>query len=194
MAEKSLSGYSYADYLALEQNPEVKYEFHDGLITAMAGGTLKHGQITSNINRALGNSLAELDKPCITYSSDVKVRISPTNRTFYPDLSVVCEEPETSEIDKHAIANPQLLIEVLSKNTAAFDRGAKFTHYRQLPSLREYVLISQDEIMVDTYYRTDDGTWEIESYQSLDQLVILKSLGVEVEMKEVYRMVEMSED
>lgn len=193
MAEKSSSGSSYAHYLELEQNPEVKYEFHDGLITAMAGGTLKHGQITSNVNRALGNSLAEQDKPCITYSSDVKVRISSTNRTFYPDLSVVCEQPETSEIDQHAITNPQLLIEVLSKNTAAFDRGAKFTHYRQLPSLREYVLISQDEIMVDTYYRTDDGTWEIESYQSIKQLVILKSLGVEVEMEEVYRLVEMED-
>lgn len=83
MAEKALPAYSYADYLVLEQNPEVKYEFHDGLIIAMAGGTLKHGQITSNINRALGNSLAEQDKPCITYSSDVKVRISSTKRICF---------------------------------------------------------------------------------------------------------------
>ncbi len=193
MAEKSSSGSSYTHYLDLEQNPEVKYEFHDGLITAMAGGTLKHGQITSNVNRSLGNAIDGSKKSCIVYSSDVKVRISSTNRTFYPDLSVICEKPETSDLDKHALTNPQLLIEVLSKNTAAFDRGAKFTHYRQLPSLREYVLISQDEIMVDTYYRTQNGTWEIESYQSLDQFVILKSLGVEVEMEEVYRLVEMED-
>lgn len=193
MVEKSVSRSSYADYLELEQNPEVKYEFYDGLITAIAGGTLKHGQITSNVNRSLGNAIDDLKTPCIVYSSDVKVRISTTNRTFYPDLSVICDKPETSDLDQHALTNPQLLIEVLSKNTAVFDRGAKFTHYRQLTSLREYVLIGQDEIMVDTYYRTDNGTWEIESYQSLDQAVILKSLGVEVEMKEVYRMVEMEE-
>ena len=191
MAETSLSGYSYADYLALEQDGDVKYEFHDGFITAMAGGTPRHGQLTSNINRALGNSLVNQDKPCIVFSSDVKVRISSTNRTFYPDLSVVCDTPETSQVDQHAIINPQLLVEVLSNNTAAFDRGAKFTHYRQLVSLREYVLISQDEIMVDTYYRTDNGTWEIESYQSLENVVVLKSVGVEVAMTDIYRKVEM---
>lgn len=111
MAKKALPAYSYADYLALEQNPEVKYEFHDGLITAMAGGALKHAQISANTIWALNDTLRRNGKGCTVFSSDARVRIKESNRAFYPDITFVCDPIELSEDDQHTITNPQLLIE-----------------------------------------------------------------------------------
>lgn len=189
MGQKALSGYTYEDYLALEKQSDGKYEFHDGFIVAMAGGSPEHGQIGMNFCRAIGNELEKKGKACITYSSDVKIRIEASHRTYYPDASVVCEKPEKSQHDPLAITNPVLILEVLSESTAAFDRGSKFSHYRTLPSLKEYVLISQTEAMVDTYYRTDDGTWEIRTIIGREEMVQLKSLDCEIRMADIYRLV-----
>ena len=189
MGEKALSVYSYEAYLALEAESDTKYEYHDGMITAMAGGSPEHGQIAVNFTRFAGNALSMNNKPCIIYSSDVKVHISTTKRTFYPDASIVCEKPAKSDKDPHAITNPLLILEVLSESTMAFDRGAKFAHYRNIPSLKEYVLVSQNEAMVDTYYRTEDGTWEITTIIGLDKTVLLKSIGCEISMADIYLLV-----
>lgn len=190
MGQKAISTYSYQEYLEIEKNSDQKWEFHDGFITAMAGGTPEHGQISLNILRAVGNALESAQKPCITYSSDVRVHIEASRRSFYPDGSVVCDKPERSPIDKNALVNPILIIEVLSETTAEMDRGTKFTHYRKIPTLREYVLVSQTEAKVDTYYRLENGTWEIHTIEGLDTIVKLKSLGLDVPMKAIYRMVE----
>lgn len=189
MAEKALSGYTYEAYLALEAESETKYEFHDGFIVAFAGASPEHGQIAVNFSRATGNALEAAEKDCIIYNSHVKVHISATHRTFYPDASIVCEKPEKSEPDPQAITNPVLILEVLSDKTEAFDRGGKFSHYRKLKSLREYVLISQKEALVDTYFRTESGFWEIKTTTGLDKTVILKSIGCEIAMAEIYRLV-----
>lgn len=149
---------TYQAYLALEAESETKYEFHDGMITAMAGGTLEHGQIAVNFTTEAGIGLKSNKRPCIIYSSDVKVHIASSRRTYYPDASIVCGQPIRSDQDAHAITNPILILEVLSDSTASFDRGPKFSHYRQIDSLKEYVIISQTEAMVDTYFRTEDGT------------------------------------
>ncbi len=187
--EPSISTYSYEAYLALEAKSETKYEFRDGFIVAMAGGTPAHGLIAANITRALGNAIISTNKPCSPYSSDVKIHIEATNRTFYPDLSIVCGKAIPSEKDHHALINPILIVEVLSERTVAFDRGAKFSHYRQIPSLKEYVLISQDEPILDTFYRTEDGTWEINTIQEMSEKVLFKSISCEVAMSDIYRMV-----
>jgi Uma2 family endonuclease len=103
---------------------------------------------------------------------------------------MVCGPDQRSEKDPRALANPSLILEILSDSTEAKDRGMKFRHYRQLPSLREYVLISQTEAAVDTYYRTDNGTWEIESILGLDQSVLLKSIGGTLALADIYRNVD----
>ena len=113
MGEKALSNYSFDAYLALEAESETKYEFHDGMITAMAGGTPEHGQIAMNFGRGVGNSIVEKGKTCIVYSSDVKVHIASSKRIFYPDASIVCEKPVKSDTDPHAITNPISIVEVL---------------------------------------------------------------------------------
>jgi len=184
MGEKAVSTYTYEAYLAVEAESELKYEFHNGMITAMAGGTPEHGIIASNFMRTLPEF-----KSCTIFPSDVKIHIPLTNRTIYPDASVVCGDYLKSEKDKNAIINPILILEVLSASTVAFDRGEKFTHSRQIPSLREYVLISQDEAVVDTYYRTDDGTWEIQTISGLSEKVMLKSIDCKIAMGDIYRLV-----
>ncbi len=189
MGEKALSTYTYEEYLAIEASSELKHEYHDGFITFMAGGTLAHGQIAMNMGRQLGNVLESKNRNCITYSSDVKVHIASSSRTYYPGISVVCEKPQTSEKDSHALTNPILIVEVLSESTADFDRGEKFAHYRQLPSLREYMLISQISPMVDIFFRTDDGTWDIHTYTELSEFIHLQSLECEIPMKDIYRLV-----
>lgn len=189
MAEKALSNHTYEDYLALEAESDIKYEFHDGFIVAMAGGSPEHGLIAGNFISTVNGALSRGAKSCATFTSDVKVLIGATNRTYYPDASIVCGPYQRSPKDPNALTNPILILEVLSESKMAFDRGAKFAHYRQIPSLREYVLISQTEAMVDTYYRTDDGTWEIQTITGLSATVVLKSLQCEVQMAEIYRLV-----
>ncbi|MEM6801710.1 MAG: Uma2 family endonuclease [Bacteroidota bacterium] len=183
MGEKAISIYTYEAYLAVEAESELKYEFHDGMITAMAGGTPEHGIIASNFIQ----SLPKFDS-CTIFSSDVKIHIQSSNRTFYPDASIVCGDYQRSEKDKNALVNPILILEVLSESTAAFDRGAKFSNYRKISSLREYVLISQDEAMVDTYFRTESGLWEIKTILGLETEVELKSVNCKISMRDIYRM------
>lgn len=175
--------------MSLEVNPDVKYEFHDGYIVAMAGGSPEHALIAGNFIGTVNGELRKKEQDCSVFSSDLKIRIESTNRTFYPDASVVCGGFVRSEKDPHAITNPTLILEVLSESTLAFDRGSKFAHYRQLPSLQEYVLISQDQVEVDTYYRAQSGLWEIQTLTKLDEVLYLKSLGCQIPLQGIYRMV-----
>ncbi|MDX2284517.1 MAG: Uma2 family endonuclease [Bacteroidia bacterium] len=191
MKPEVLHHQTYETYLALTAQGTEKYEFHDGMITAMAGGSLEHGQIAMNAGIALGSALLRAGASCILFSSDVKIWIGQTRRSYYPDLSVTCDPPERSEQDPHALTNPVLILEVLSESTEAFDRCSKFNHYRELPSLREYVLLSQSAAQADLYYRTHAGgsAWEISSAEGLASEVHLKSLRIRVPMRELYRLV-----
>lgn len=132
----------------------------------------------------------EIDSSCRPFSSDAKIRVDKTNHTFYPDLSVVCGPIETSEKDSNALINSIFIVEVLSESSSDYDRGAKFAHYRQIPSCREYLLVSQNEVQVDVFYRTEEGTWEINTVSDLDQLILLKSLGGSIQVSDIYRRVE----
>ncbi len=189
MGEKALSTYTLSDYREMEARAETKHEFHDGYISAMAGGTPEHSLISMNVGRSIGNELQLKGKLCFVYGSDARIHISATQRIYYPDVSVVCGKTEKSEQDPQAIVNPILIVEVLSESTSAFDRGAKFTHYRQISTLREYVLLSQTEAMVDTFYRTEDGTWEIHSIIEISDRLHLKSIDCEISMADIYRLV-----
>ncbi|MEL6628825.1 MAG: Uma2 family endonuclease [Bacteroidota bacterium] len=189
MAEKSLSQSTYEAYLVLEAESNTKYEYHNGFIVAMAGGTPAHSQIGANVNWAVTNALMENAQPCRVYNSDLKVRIESINRTYYPDASVGCDEPTFSEKDPQALTNPTIIFEVLSKSNEGFDRGTKFHHYRQLTSLKEYVLLSQTEPTVDVYFRKDLNLWETTTYQGMQDHVHLKSLDCTIPVQALYRMV-----
>lgn len=145
---------SYAEYLELSEQAEVKHEFIDGLVVAMAGHTIEHSRLVARVGYLLQRALE--GKPCNVFSSDGRVRIEATNRSTYPDVSVVCGPVQSAIDDPNGITNPVVLVEVLSDSTERDDRGAKFAHYRRLPSLREYVLVAQDAPQVEVFRREGD--------------------------------------
>jgi len=174
---------TYAEYLAAEETATGKHDFINGEVYAMAGGSLEHGALAAACARVLGQALDA--KPCRVFSSDSRVRVESTGASFYPDLSVVCGKLIAANEDAQSIANPLVLIEVLSESTEAYDRGAKAGHYRRIPSLREYVLISQNERRVEVQRLNEKGTWELHFYGPGEH-VELFSAGVRFSVDAVY--------
>lgn len=185
MEIKKLNNLSIQEYTAIEQKNDTKYEYHDGSIFAMAGGTLNHGLICGNIFGEIRTALRNKKSNCTPINSEVKLHIQSKNRFLYPDTMVVCGEIETSEDEPNAITNPTIIIEVLSKSTASYDRGDKFFFYRQITSLQAYILIEQDKPQIEIYKR-QDKLWGINRISDLDESLVIESLGIEIKMKEIY--------
>ena len=171
------------EYLARERRAETKSEYLDGEIFAMAGGSPQHNQISVNTSGELRQRLRDGD--CIVYSSDQRVKVSATGLYTYPDVTVVCSEPEFDDDKKDTLLNPIVLFEVLSPATEDYDRGGKFKYYRALPSLQEYVLVSQDRPLVEHYVRKQDQ-WIFTEIDSLQGTLVLPSLGCELPLAEIY--------
>jgi Uma2 family endonuclease len=149
--------YSFKEYGEIEDVSEVKHEYLAGQIYAMAGGTPEHAALAMAVGAQLGTALA--GGRCRVHSSDLKVRVLETGLCSYPDVSVVCGPRELDPESKTTLTNPTLLVEVTSKSTEEYDRGDKFDHYRQIPSLREYVLVSHREPAIEVRRRGVDGQW-----------------------------------
>ncbi len=189
--------YTFAEYYQIIQTSETKYEFVDGKlidIRAMAGGTLEHSGIAVNVIAELRMRLE--GKPCRPYNSDLAIRAIQMARYRYPDITVFCEKPEFEEDDRKKIValNPRVVIEILSPSTAGTDRGEKFGDYRAIESLQQYVLIAQDQPMVETYTRRDDGTWLIAYASGLDAIAKLHVIDVELPLRDVYAGVSFEDD
>lgn len=179
--------YTPAEYLALEEKAEYRSEYENGEIVAMAGGSLNHARITSNIDRSFGN---KLDKKCESFTTDVKVRVESYRKFYYPDVLVICDEPEFYKKRNDTIINPILIVEVLSDSTEAKDRGEKFAAYQTLETLQEYILVSQDKAKVEQLKRENDGTWKYQATIGLKSRVKFTSIEVELELNEIYQRVE----
>jgi Uma2 family endonuclease len=173
-----------AEYLALERRAEYRSQFYDGEIFAMAGASREHNLIAGNVSRELGNQLK--GRPCETYQTDMRVRVSETGLYTYPDVVVVCGEPQFEDDQVDTLLNPTLIVEVLSPTTEAYDRGDKFEQYRALPSLAEYVLIAQDRYRVERFARQPDGQWLFAAASRLDEAVHLTSIACRLPLSEVY--------
>ncbi|MEZ4776282.1 MAG: Uma2 family endonuclease [Bacteroidia bacterium] len=186
MGQKAILPTTLETYIEIEASLKERYEYYDGHILAMAGGTPEYGQLQVNTGTALNNALRAAGKPCRTFSSDVKVAIQSARRRFYPDLSVVCGPVERDHKETQAITNPVLVVEILSEGTESLDRGEKFWAYRQLPSLREYVLVSQHKVLIEVFSRTEDDTWRIQTLSESDQTVELPSLGIKLSVADIY--------
>ena len=174
---------SHADYLAAEALSDIRHEYLRGEVFAMAGGTPEHGALATAISAALVTALR--GRPCRVFNSDVRVRSRETGLTTYPDVSVVCGHLERDAEDQNAIVNPVLIVEVLSDSTEAYDRGEKAAHFRQLASLKEYVLLSQHEPRVELFRRNEAGRWEL--YEAVaGQEIELSSVGCTLAVDELY--------
>ena len=176
-----------AEYLRLERAATYRSEYFRGEIFAMAGGSPQHSRIKTNVVSLLNIRLK--GQPCETYDSDLRIKC-PTGLYTYPDASVICSELEFDDEQQDTVLNPTLLVEVLSKSTEAYDRGNKFDHYRTIPSLREYVLVSQDEPMIQRFLRNDDDTRTLIAVASLGQTIPLRSIGIDLPLSEVYERVD----
>ena len=174
---------SYSEYVVAEEASSLRHEFLNGGVFAMAGGTPEHGALAAAVMGELRTSLR--GKPCRVFSSDLRIRVLETNLATYPDASVVCGRLETAPDDSNAVVNPTLLVEVLSDSTEAYDRGAKAAHYRRIPTLREYVLIAQDEERIEGYRRNQRGGWELFEARS-GACLELESLGISLNVNSVY--------
>jgi Uma2 family endonuclease len=176
------------DYLALERKNEFKSEYFDGEIHAMTGASRRHNFIAGNVYATLRQVLR--DRPCDVYISDMRVGVPATNLYTYPDVAVVCGEPAFEDAEVDTLLNPTLLVEVLSKSTASYDRTAKFGHYRTLDSLAEYVLIAQDEYRVEQYTKQPDGRWLLTDIRGPEGVVELASVGLTLPLGAIYERVE----
>ncbi|MDI1479993.1 Uma2 family endonuclease [Polyangium sp. y55x31] len=184
MGEAARKLVTFAEYIAFEEKAETKHEYRNGEIVAMAGGTLEHASIAGNLAFLLGNQLQ--DRRCVVFSSDARVRVLATGLATYPDLSVVCGKLERDPQHKNTMANPVVLVEVLSPSTEHYDRGEKFDNYKQIPSLREYVLVASEERKIEVVRREVDGSWS--RHETVERgLAELTSIGCKLDLDEVYR-------
>ncbi len=182
--------YSFEEYLAFEEKSEVKHEFHNGKLIPEEEGTFNHSTIANAIGALLFNFLIATNKNCQVANSDMKVHVPVTNRGVYPDATVICEEPEFYLGKTSVITNPQVIVEVLSEETAEYDRTTKFENYCSIPSFREYVLVAQDRPFVEAFYLHDPETslWKISRASGLDASITLLSMDCTLNLKDIYRM------
>lgn len=183
----ALKRISTADYLALERNSELKSEFFDGEIFAMGGGSPTHSLIAANFVGEARQSLK--GKPCVVYTSDLRVKVSSTGLYTYPDATIVCGDLQFDDERRDTVTNPTVIVEVLSDSPEKYDRGRKSSHYRQIPSVREIILIAQDEAHVERYVRQPEGGWLLLEERDLNGSFNLSSLNVTIAMSELYRNV-----
>ncbi len=194
------------EYLKLEEENHQKYEYHDGYVYAMSGGSIPHSLIGGNIFGEIREKLK--GKSCKPINNDMKLWIEHKNKYFYPDCMVVCGKFELGKNHKDSITNPTLIIEVLSKSTEGYDRGDKFKEYRQIKSLAHYVLISQDKPQIEIFSRREDleredlemsendnntFLWKITTLEGVDKilsLVLSENEKIEIALKDIYEDVE----
>ena len=174
------------EYLTWERKSDTKHEYLGGEIIAMSGASRAHSLIVTNISGELYIQLK--GSTCEVHTNDMRVRTHPEISYFYPDIVVVCGEPHFEDNIFDTLLNPVVLVEVLSPSTERYDRGEKFDYYQQLTSLREYVLVSQDEVRVELHHR--QGTvWQPNEFRSLNDMLVLTSIECELPLADIYRRV-----
>jgi Uma2 family endonuclease len=173
------------EYLALERSSlDIKHEFFDGDVFAMVGAGINHNRININLAGELRNRFKADNSPCEVLSNAMRVKIE--NNYTYPDIVIFCGDAQFEDNKFDTLTNPVIIIEILSDSTEAFDRGDKFTYYRAIPALKEYILVSQKKYHVEQYIRSDNGKWEYRSYESPDQMLNMESVNCDVLLSEIY--------
>ena len=174
---------SVQEYFEIERQSDIRYEYVEGELIAMPGVSLSHNEITLNI--ALAAKIALRGRDCRVYAEAVRVRVSPTQYR-YPDVVAVCGERETDGENPPALLTPNLIVEVLSTSTEAKDKGEKFSEYKKMPTLTDYVLAAQDEIAVTHYVKQNARQWLITEHTELTDVLTFASLGVTLSLADIY--------
>lgn len=180
--------YSFNDWLKDERERLERTEYVAGEVFAMAGASMSHNLIVANVIRELGVEMKH--RPCRVFASDLKVRIDASDVGCYPDVLVLCDKPQFYDNRRDVVLNPQLIVEVLSKSTEAYDRGDKFAMYRSLPSLQAYLLVSQARIHVELYILNENRNWVLSDYTRFDEMIYIEPLDCLLNVAEVYDKVD----
>jgi Uma2 family endonuclease len=177
-----------AEYLARERTAEFKSEYYRGETFAMAGASREHNSVKENLIVELGIRLK--GSPCRSFSSDQRVKVSATGLYTYPDIAIVCGKAEYDPLDRDTLLNPVAIIEVLSPSTESYDRGAKFRQYQQLPSVNEYILVSQTEPLVERYVRGSNGDWAYTAIPGPAGELNFATVSARIPLADIYNGVE----
>ena len=188
MSSPAQKRYTAEEYLALERQAQYKSEYCAGEIFAMAGASRWHNLIVANVIGELRSQLKR--RPCTTYPSDMRVKISPTGLYTYPDVTVVCGEAQFEDTRQDTLLSPTLIVEVLSESAEAYDRGGKFAHYRKLPTLLDYVLITQTKPHIEHYIRQPDHRWLLEEAEDLHSTIHFPAIDCHLSLAEAYDKVD----
>jgi Uma2 family endonuclease len=173
------------EYLAQERRAIFKSEYLRGEVFAMAGASLEHNLIQLNMAAETRSQLKS--GPCRVVGTDMRVKVDITGLYTYPDIAILCDEPKLEDKEFDTLLNPRALVEVLSDSTEKYDRGDKFRHYRQIVSLQEYILVAQDQPLVERYVRQPDGSWLLTVFEGLSQIFAYSSVPAQVPLAEIYR-------
>ena len=177
-------------YLEIERAAEFKSEYFNGEMFAMAGAKEAHNLLAMNVGFALHPQLRS--RPCRIYANDIRVRVSATGLYTYPDVIAVCGDRRFLDDQRDTLLNPNLIVEVLSPTTEAYDRGRKFEHYKVIESFTEYLLISSDRVHVDLFRRQPDGDWLLKSADRIEDSLDLQSVGCGLSLADLYEQVELA--
>ena len=175
---------SAEEYLAEEREAFEKHEYYQGEIFAMSGASLKHNKIFSNVFGELAGKLK--GKGCQPFGSDLRIHISKNTLYTYPDISIICGEPNLTDDKFDTATNPSVIMELLSKSTSNYDKGDKFTLYRDIDSLQEYILIDTEKIYVEKHIRNSDKSWPLTDYTSMEDSFSIQTIQLTLSLKDIY--------
>lgn len=174
-------------YLEFERNAEIKHEYFDGEIFDMVGARKNHNLINTCLTASLVNKIG--NRTCRVFSNDMRVKIEKAGGYAYPDIAVACGDLEFEDDHLDTLTNPVVIIEILSNSTEAYDRGDKFAYYRAIPTLREYILVSQNKCRVEQFTKKEGRMWSMFYYEEMEQVVKMESIDCEVPLSDIYKWV-----
>ena len=183
MASNWITKLSEEEYLALDRAAEIKSEYFYGEMFAMSGASMRHADLQSNLQGEFYINFRT--RECRVYGPDFRVRISSAMYT-YPDISVVCGKPLLADENQDALLNPVVIVEVLSPSTEKYDRGVKLQHYRTIATLQDYILVDQGQIWIEQYTRQENKLWTLRDYVSLEEELIISSIGLAIPLQRIY--------
>jgi len=178
------SRFTIEEYLEFEKKSLEKHEYFQGEIFAMAGADARHNVIFSNLFGEIAYKLK--GKPCKPFGSDLRIYVEQNTLFTYPDISIICGEIVPSKVDKDTAILPTVLIEILSRSTRKYDQDGKFKLYREIPSLREFILVDSEAIGIEAYRINQRGHWELEEYKSLEDIFTIPSMSIAIPVREIY--------
>jgi Uma2 family endonuclease len=176
--------YTIEEYLEKERASDTKHEYYQGEIFAMAGTSTPHNVISVNLITSIKNSLK--GKACRPYGSDFRIHIPQNSLFTYPDISIVCGEITTRENDNENLLNPIVIIEILSPSTRSYDKGKKFSLYKHIPTLKEYILVDSQALKIEAWFITSGSIWELKEYQDKEEQLHIQTIDVQIPLTDIY--------